>query len=224
MADQPKQVPTDEFRSIDDVTKSDWRQTLFVTIDHAQGCVRPRTILDHHSAPAECALSDSVPEDIRAQWDTARNLWLYAWHVWRFYPVAERQAYSTLELVLRRKMGLEGTKNYGLSRLMNEAIANGLLKDSAIEHHRHLMEARREQFELDEQRAIELGWPMPDPLPVPGPQDYCRILAETFPKFRNMYSHGSTSLHWTVGFTFTVCRDLIDQLFAPAPPTSGVQA
>src|SRR3989442_202664 len=96
--------PAEDFRTIDDMTKPDWRQTHIVLIDHRDGTTSPKTLPYHHGIAAQYPLDASVPEDIRIQWDTARNLWLYAWHVWRFYAVAEMHAYATLEMALRIKL------------------------------------------------------------------------------------------------------------------------
>jgi len=68
------------------------------------GWVRSITQQDRHEFIAAYDLNPAVPEDIRVQFDTARNLYLYAWNVYRFHVVAEHQALSTLELALRTRL------------------------------------------------------------------------------------------------------------------------
>lgn len=60
---------------------------------------------------------------------------LYAWHVWRFYPVAERHAFSTLEFALRLKLGRDkDDRPPGLTKLMDEAIERNILIDAENGH------------------------------------------------------------------------------------------
>lgn len=63
---------------------------------------------DRHRLIAEYELAPSVPPDIRAHFNTARNLYLYAWYVARFHLVAEQHAMATLEMALRRRLQADG--------------------------------------------------------------------------------------------------------------------
>jgi len=78
-----------------------------------------------------------------------------------------------------------------------------------------------EQQRIDEILAREFGRTVPLAIPEADPQRYCRLLAETFPKLRNDYAHGSSTLNFTVPFTFSLCRDLVEQLFATKPSGDG---
>jgi hypothetical protein len=64
----------------------------------------PLSLDAHHADIARVQLSPAVPEAIAIQFETARNLYLYAWHVYRFYMVAATQALTTLEFGLRERM------------------------------------------------------------------------------------------------------------------------
>lgn len=68
---------------------------------------QPLTIEYQHEAIVEIVLHQNVPEDIRIQFETTKNLYLYAWFVFRFYPVAELHAYTCLEFALRARFGDE---------------------------------------------------------------------------------------------------------------------
>jgi len=46
-------------------------------------------------------LNDTVPEKIREHFETTKNLLLYSWFVYRFIPVAEFHAATTLEYALK---------------------------------------------------------------------------------------------------------------------------
>lgn len=75
-------------------------------------------------------------------------------------------------------------KVYGLKDLMDEAIKQGLLRDEDLEHHQYVTQKREEFQDAAEAGARDLGWPAPDPLPVEGPQDFCKMLAKYFPRHR----------------------------------------
>lgn len=128
----------DGFRALHEVHKPDGRFEDYCTWDRDALEFRPWTLADMHEVIAEYELSAAVPEDVRVQWDTARNVWLYAWHVYRFFPLAERHAFSTFELALKTRLKCEAG---GLAKLTNKAIQQGYLpeeKESCV-----VMEAMR---------------------------------------------------------------------------------
>ncbi len=76
----------------------------FVRVDAATGLNRPLSQTDQYELVAEYTLSDAVSVDVRIVFDTARNLYLYAWFVYRFYNVAEQQVFACLEMALREHL------------------------------------------------------------------------------------------------------------------------
>jgi len=59
-------------------------------------------LADHHELISAYVLHAGVPQEIVLQF--ARNVYLYAWFVYRFYPVAEHQCLACLELALRERL------------------------------------------------------------------------------------------------------------------------
>ena len=49
---------------------------------------------------ASMRLNDGIPEIAAQLFETAKNVSLYSWFVYRFHPVAESVAFSALELAL----------------------------------------------------------------------------------------------------------------------------
>lgn len=83
-------------------------------------------------------LHDNVPEEIRIQYETSRNLFLYAWFVYRFHTVAETHALSTLEFALRLRVGDQFRQNFPkrlatLSSLLQFACDTAILTNDKIE-------------------------------------------------------------------------------------------
>jgi hypothetical protein len=50
--------------------------------------------------------------------------------------------------------------------------------------------------------------------------DYVKVLADTLPKLRNEYAHGSTNLQATTLWFIQIVCEIINQLFEP--PTKGI--
>ena len=196
------------------------------------GTVSKVTLADRHQVIAGYELADSVPLNIRVHFETAKNLYLYAWFVYRFFPVAEKQVLATLEFALRERLTAWLTDKYGpeakipkgLSRLFAKAVSEKLMTNEGLRanerlarqraHHRVSldmigeMKARGlDQLEYDES-AIE-------PLPEDYAHDSLKIFAETLPFIRNTYAHGSPMLHATVLGTFEIVTDLVNQLYGP---------
>jgi hypothetical protein len=88
----------DYLRTPDTVCKPDIRSPMASFLDE-----QPLTVEYQYSAVADICLHKGVPEDIRVQFETTKNLYLYAWFVYRFYPVAEHHAYTCLELALHER-------------------------------------------------------------------------------------------------------------------------
>jgi hypothetical protein len=132
--------PADEFRAISDLNLPDLRQrALAILTDDG---ARPKELADQYAAIAPLELVPQTPLEIRILWDTARNLYVYAWHVWRFYPIAAMQAFATLEYALRARLGhLNAARPPTLRRLIDEAITKKVLRRDAAAWYQHLSNA-----------------------------------------------------------------------------------
>ena len=147
--------PDDGLRSLKEMEQPDVRMAHFAVRD--DGGFRPITQRDRHESISSLELDEAVPGEIRMHFDTARNVYLYAWFVYRFHVIAEQQALATLELALRTKLmsigALDADGKYKktlppkvagglprekreramLSRLLNIAAELGLLRNDRIE-------------------------------------------------------------------------------------------
>lgn len=91
--------PADGLRTLTEMGQADCRLAHFSVRDGRS--FRRIDQEDRHEAIRQLELSRAVPETIRVHYDTARNVYLYAWHVYRFHVVAEHQALASLEMALR---------------------------------------------------------------------------------------------------------------------------
>lgn len=224
---EPPKNP-DYLKSADELCLPDPRSNLVGRIE-ASG-FRKATVSDHHSDVAQLELSHAVPERVRIHFETAKNLYLYAWLVYRFYPVAEHHALASLELGLRERFKSGIPKTYWnitgreptLKPLLRYAIDIKSIRNQGfrcwnqrvLERARHryahervckLIERNLDQIELDYNQAV--------PNDKDREWDYLPILFELLPEIRNVYAHGSTMLHRQVLGTLELVCEILNQVF-----------
>jgi hypothetical protein len=205
-------------------TQPDPRTSFFV------GQASP-SLAAHHAEIDVIRLSAAVPEPIAIQFETARNLYLYAWYVYRFYMVAEVQALTTLELGLRTKLPerlperyqRKGQKQAMLAGMLGYAIDQGMVKNEGFRRwhdaaersarQRHSMEVVRTMIaqqlkvmEIDEAAPVEIT-------PEDQRWDLVSVLRDGLPKHRNELAHGSTMLTRQVLGTIEIVAEILVQLF-----------
>lgn len=123
----------ESLRSPDTAAAPDPRTTMFA--GQSLPCLAA-----HHQEIEAIQLTDQVPEAVAIQFETARNLYLYAWHVYRFFPVAQSQALFTLEFGLRMRFPGRLPERYQnpkhrqpmLAGLLNYAIDQGLIRNEGF--------------------------------------------------------------------------------------------
>jgi hypothetical protein len=184
---------------------------------------------EHHRAVASLNLSPAVPEDVFVQFETAKNLYLYAWFVYRFFPVAEHHALTCLELGLQHRFPDPLPKKYWnkpwkptLLPLLSFAIDTGSIKNEGFRQWRDQVTVRAEhRYSLERGREmreqglsmIELDYSQAIPNDQDRDWDYVSILREVLPEIRNCYAHGSALLHNQVRGTLELVREILNQLF-----------
>lgn len=227
--DKEQLSAADKLRDATSVLNPDARARMTVAI-RIEGTASMVTLEERHAAVSGFELTLDVPLDIRVHFETAKNLYLYAWFVYRFYPVAEQQALVTLEFGLRARLAMLYPDLYGpnakwipgLSKMLETARKDGLISNAGMRAtERWAMWRARDRVSNDAtRRLIESGAEFiefdPDSA-VPEPQDYSgdalSIFMETLPAIRNTYAHGSSMLHPTVLGTFEIVTDLVNQLY-----------
>lgn len=190
----------------------------------------PLTIAYQYDQVKVVKLHDGVPEDIRVQFETTKNLYLYAWFVYRFYPVAKHHAYACLELALRERFEAEmiaaGERKRefgpGLKRLLEHAVSSGVLKDenfSAWQYRTERRAQRRTEDELWEEaqrnglNEITFDEAQYEIKEVDRDHEYLSTLLKTLPWLRNHYAHGTTSLDNQALWKIKLVAEIINQLF-----------
>ena len=200
----------DRLKPIEEVFDSDPRHKFFIVYDEIKRNDRPLEINDLYLDLQEFILNPNVPEKVKTHFDTARNLYLYSWFVYRFYPVAELQAYASLEFALKEKFKKEKLKTpIGLRLLLNNALEKGWIRDEGIRHY-HRIDKRRNEYKTLVQDVYDFEQ---ERVNNQSTNEYVKILVDNLPSLRNTIAHGSSYLTNRVYLAFEICCDLINQLY-----------
>ena len=187
---------------------------------------------DQYEAIACFKLKEDVPTAVAIHFETAKNLYLYAWFVYRFYSVAEQQALASLEFALRERfsefVAAEKKKHPramepGLKRLLNHAIKGSFVRNenfSAREHWAKIIAKERYSFKKrEEARSAGVNSWIEDESEIVVTQedlncDWLGDFYEIIPRIRNSYAHGSWHLYPApVRHTFEIVSEIINQLY-----------
>jgi hypothetical protein len=89
--------PADRLRDISNAMTPDSRMVTWAAPE-------PPSLAAHYAGVAAIQISSSVPEPVAIQFENSRNLYLYAWCVYRFYMPAMAAALAALEFGLRERL------------------------------------------------------------------------------------------------------------------------
>jgi hypothetical protein len=200
----------DLFRDLERVMTPDPRYLSRSVLDPTVGA-RQMTMEDHWQDIATIDLHEGVPWSVRVHFDTARNLLLHSWYVYRFHPVAEMHAFSSAEYALNRRAGTPPHQiGPGFKMLLARAVEEGWIRDDRFRHYGEIAARRAEAIR---QESDLLGTEEPA---SPELRPYVETLIEALPFLRNELAHGSAHLSTSGKRTLALCCDLINQLFPAA--------
>jgi len=220
----------DHLKPLAFVDAPDLRSKFLDIFDGDKNTFRPITLADHHEEIARYCLVPSVPEKVVIHFETGKNIYLYAWFAYRFYPVADLHIRTTLELALKERIGKgnlrEASKSVGkrpgLNAYILYAIKQGWVRNEGFQRWRHSARVRAEHrasmeliAEMDRTGGTEAVF---DPTQVEITDkdkdwDLLSVLSKSLPMIRNEYGHGSSMLHNQVLGTFEVVAEFINQLW-----------
>lgn len=200
----------------------------------------PPSLAVHHSEIEAIYLTTDVPENVAIQFETARNLYLYAWNVYRFYQVAQSQALSALELGLKLRLPSRLPPPYQrpkqphpmLAGLLGYAIDQGLVRNEGFGRwHRSAQDRARQrrfmesmQTMIDQQlKVMQMEKDEPITLtPEDQSWDLVQLLRKSIPDLRNELAHGSSMLTNQVLGTIELVAEILSQIYAASPRTPRI--
>ena len=119
----------EKLKKLNEINSPDNRTASFVRVNRETGQRKEYCICDLHGDVDSIKLDEIVPDEVRSQFNVARNLCLYSWYCYSFHNVACLQAYSTVELALRIKLGKAEDAKCTLRPLMDEALSKGQISE-----------------------------------------------------------------------------------------------
>lgn len=209
----------------------DPRNLFFSRFDASGDGLRSATVLDQLNDVAQFSLCAEVPEAVRIHFETAKNLYAYAWFVYRFHGVAEQQALTSLEFALRERLcaeiaqskGKSACLRKGLGWWLKEALARKVISNERLPRRREWAlqraRARAEREKIEEMErtgatSMQVDYSNLHLLPEDLEFDQIGIFIKNLPDIRNAYAHGSSLLHPEVLGTFEIVCNLVNQLFS----------
>lgn len=168
----------EELRSLEALGEIDERHILLGQI---RGRIFDKNSL--HAAVSAIEINESAPDEIRSQFNVARNLALYSYYCYSFAPVVQAATFTIIEFALKIKDG--STDRQMLKRLLKKAVDNDWICDSGFRH-------------LKNPSANN---------------EYCRSLVELIPCMRNDFAHGTNQLTPHFMDHLSICADFVNQLF-----------
>lgn len=219
----------EELKPLAEITAPDIRSTIWVSVDKKTGEESRVTLKDHYNSVSNFKLKKSVPDNIRSHFATAKNLLLYTWYSYDFYPVAELHVLTTLEYALREKIGEKGLKalkknkkGQGLHAYIGCAVEKCWIKneDFSAYHRAPLLKAESEYAHKKFREMEDLKLDMIEidssevKIPEANDTDFLGKLIKRTNKIRNNYAHGANTLHPFAWMTFEMCTEFINKLFS----------
>lgn len=169
----------EEFKTLEELTEMDEKHRLLGAIS---GSVP--SLEGMHKYLAKELLNDEVPDEIRGQFNVAKNMALYSYFFYALAPEVHLKTYTIIEHALRIKVNPK--RPMMLKALVNHAVSQRWVTDAGFRH---------------------LDNPSPN-------NDWCKSLPEVISSLRNSQAHGSTMLIGDCLHHISACSDFINQLFS----------
>jgi len=196
------------------------------------------SIESYHAALDAVRLHNGVPVPIQQQFETAKNISLYAFYAYRLHQPAELVAYSAFEMALRERAKGESSELFkkktapmfkdlcdlaihkhwfqpeGFSHLQRQAYYQAkLTKDWTLI--KHMTAEGLTETEVEDPTDEEVMQALKEFT------DFASPLLESFRQLRNNLAHGSSLLMPSSVRTLQVLAEAINQLFQIPQKISG---
>ncbi|MEH6578601.1 MAG: hypothetical protein V7731_16185 [Amphritea sp.] len=179
----------EEFKSLEEVTSMDEKHAMMGAI-----CGAVPSLESMHKYLSNRTLNDSVPDEIKGQFNVAKNMALYSYFFYALAPEVHLKSFTVIEHALRLKANKK--KQIMLGALMRMAVKEKWITDAGFSH---------------------LENPSPE-------NKWCKDMIKNIPDSRNAKAHGSTLLVDDCLLEISICADFIDQLFPDNLPDAELPA
>jgi hypothetical protein len=216
-----KQLSTEDLlKNVEDICVADVRSKFSNT-----------TLENRHKVIAQIKLSQSTPIPVQTHFETAKNLSLYSWFVYRFHQISELASYTTLEMALKYRYEQE-TENepdkkkrrlMTLNPLLKHAQEHGWIRNDGFPrryNQAHENARTKKAYHKQETWDFEVNPSMPIDEPTEEEvkealeaMDITSTVTEVTHKLRNSLAHSPTMLHPGSVSTLVFVSEIINQLY-----------
>lgn len=193
----------EELKRLEEIYEPDERQKNLCNLNKETGEIRKMVLEDYHHMAEGIMLHSGVPEVVRDQFETARNLIVYSWFYYPFNVTAQLQAITCVELALKIKANcgfVSKGRPLGLKELLIKAVSEGWITDKGF--------AQVREIKIQDTSKIKFR-----KLNGEVVSSYCETVIEGLPQIRNYLMHGERLLHSQGADWVDKCAEIINQLF-----------
>lgn len=205
----------DPLKPFDEICKPDSRQEFLVG-----------SLEDRHIELSKIILCNDVPADVIQLFETAKNLSLYSYFVYRFHQASELIAFTAMEMALREKHKTEypEKKPPMLSKLLELARDNGWIVEEKFSN-RDVLARSNAQIKKAYKAISLVVKEKQEPVSIEDPTEeeiqeallelnMVGGIVDATAYLRNTLAHGSNMLHPNSISTLRKTADVINQLFS----------
>lgn len=209
----------DPLKSLDKIYEPDERQSSFIA-----------DLSDIHQSLASITLNDAVPLAVKQLFETAKNLSLYTWFVYRFHQPAELISFAAMEMALRHRYLSENPdipksqkKLLSLYRLLQHAKKEKWLRNEGFKNRYAIARQNAELkkasealsvSDLEEGQSLLIEDPTKEEIAIAMNElDMVTAISDHAHKIRNDLAHGSETLHWESISTLALNAEVINQIY-----------
>lgn len=203
----------DSLKDFNELTKPDPRNLAFL-----------RTIEERHAYLSSVTLKETVPIEVIQLFETAKNLSLYSWFVYRFHQTSEMVAFSSTELALKIRFKLENPNSKNritFNELIVHAINNHwVAKDNFSRLYQRAINIAEQTKAIEAAVFLDQTNSNECVLEDPTKEEIYNALEELdlnflllIPKIRNDLAHGSKILSPSSASTLQFLSEIINQVY-----------
>lgn len=188
------------------------------------------TLEDIHYVLERINLNRSAPENVQTQFETAKNLALYSWFVYRFHQISEMAAYTAMEMGLREKYSQEEPEIDAkkLTRMTMKPLLDEAKKRKWLENDKFPSLYARAKYAAQIEKAREQekthdfdsmpSMPIEEPTEAEITEvmksfDLASVVLDNTYKLRNSLAHDLTKMAPDSLGTLSLVSEVINQLY-----------
>lgn len=168
----------EEFKSLNELMEMDRKHKLMGGVTGSLPSLERM-----HKCLASEVLNEEVPDEIKGQFNVAKNMAIYSYFFYALASEVHLKTYTIIEHALRLRV--KSNKRMMLKALINHAVSQRWISDAGF---RHITSPSSSN-------------------------EWCKSMVDAIPNLRNSQAHGSSMLVGDCLHHISSCTDFVNQLF-----------